>query len=122
MDFHQIFRICLPEEDLELTGFLWVSGNNYCHGKPFKYLCFSVLNFLIEPGLGVYEMSCMRLSHFYTILYISFIYEDIFTNFAEKIYGCESMSVKNFVLNLKNNMATIVRFAHHDSSKIVDMS
>ena len=28
-------------------------------------------------------------------LYISFSYEDIFTKFAEDVYGCENMSVKN---------------------------
>ena len=39
---------------------------------------------------------CMRLSHFYINLCIKFIYEDIFTKFAEAVYGCENMSVKHF--------------------------
>ena len=54
------------------------------------------------PGLGDYETpsvhACMHvrvcLSHFYINLYISFIYEDIFTKFAENVYGCENMPVK----------------------------
>ena len=32
-DFHQIFRVCLPQEDLELISFLGVSGKNCCHGN-----------------------------------------------------------------------------------------
>ena len=36
MDFHQIFRICLPQEDVELIRFLGVSGYHYCHGNTFK--------------------------------------------------------------------------------------
>ena len=35
------------------------------------------------------------------LLYIAFIYEDIFTKFAENVYGCENMCLKNFVLILK---------------------
>ena len=35
-DFHQIFRGCLPQGDLELIRFLGVSGNNCCHGNTFK--------------------------------------------------------------------------------------
>ena len=35
-DFHQIFRICLPQEDLELVRFWGVSGNNCCHGNTLK--------------------------------------------------------------------------------------
>ena len=46
----------------------------------------------------------------------SFIYEDIFTKFVENVYGSENMSVKNFVLILKNSMAAIA-----DCSKIIDM-
>ena len=41
---------------------------------------------------------------------------DIFTKFAENVYGCENMSVKNFVLILKNNMAAI-----DDCLTIIDM-
>ena len=33
--------------------------------------------------------ACVGLSHFLTKLYISFIYEDIFTKFAENVYDCE---------------------------------
>ena len=35
-DFHQIFRICLPQEDLGLIRFWGVSGNNCCHGNTFN--------------------------------------------------------------------------------------
>ena len=45
----------------------------------------------------------------------SFIYEDIFTKFAENVYGCENMPVKILLLILKNSMATIA-----DCSKIID--
>ena len=41
---------------------------------------------------------------------------DIFTKFAENVYGCENMSLKNFVLILKYNMAAIA-----ECSKIIDM-
>ena len=34
--FHQIFRICLPQDDLELIRFWGVSGNNCCHGNTFN--------------------------------------------------------------------------------------
>ena len=56
--------------------------------------------------------ACVRLSHFY----ISLIYKDLFAKFAENVYGCENMSVKNLVLILKNNMAAIA-----GSLKIIDM-
>ena len=48
-----------------------------------------------------------------TFILHSFI-EDIFTKFAENVYGFENMSVKNFVLILKDNMAAIA-----DYSKII---
>ena len=35
MNFRQIFRVCLPQEDLELIRFWGVSGNNCCHGNRF---------------------------------------------------------------------------------------
>ena len=50
--------------------------------------------------------ACVRLSHFYINLYISFIYEAIFAKFAE-IFMAVNTSVKNFVLILKDNMAAI---------------
>ena len=63
---------------------------------------------LAKATLGDYEMpslcvwvdgcACMCVSsHFKVKLYIVFIYEDIFTKFAENVYGCENMSVKKFV-------------------------
>ena len=58
--------------------------------------------------------ACVHLLHCYINLYISFIYEGIFTKFEENVYGCENLSVKNFVLILKNNMAAIA-----DSSKVI---
>ena len=48
---------------------------------------------------------------------MAFIYEDIFTKFAPHAYGSENMSVENFALILKNNMAAIA-----DCFKIIDMS
>ena len=42
-----------------------------------------------------YVHACVYLSHFYVNLYVTVIYEDIFTKFAENVYGCENMSVKN---------------------------
>ena len=107
-NFHQISRLCLPQQYLELIRFWRISW------QRFKY--FLVLNFLIEKGeplnrcyyscispdgqsWGWETMRvCVHLSHFYINLYISFIYEDIFTRFAENDYGCENMSAKNFVL------------------------
>ena len=44
---------------------------------------------------------CFYVSCFYTNLYISFIYEDIFTKVAKNVYSCENMSVKHFVIFLK---------------------
>ena len=38
--------------------------------------------------------ACVHLPHFCTNHYIAFIYGDIFTNFAENVYGYENMSVK----------------------------
>ena len=67
-------------------------------------------------GGGGGVSACVCLSHFYIKLYISSIYEDNFTKFAENIYGCENMSVKKLVLILKNNIAAIA-----DCSKIINM-
>ena len=50
------------------------------------------------PSLCVCVRAFVCLSHYYTNLYISFIYEDIFTKFAENVYSCENMTVKYFVL------------------------
>ena len=36
MDFHQIFKICLPQEDLQLIRFWGVFSGNCCHGSTFK--------------------------------------------------------------------------------------
>ena len=44
--------------------------------------------------MPVYVNAYEHLSHFYINLYIAFIYEDIFTKFAESVYGYENMSVK----------------------------
>ena len=60
-----------------------------------------------KPGVRDYETSSIRawgcacVCAFVTLLnqaYISFIYEDIFTKFAENVYGCNNMSVKNSAL------------------------
>ena len=58
---------------------------------------------------------CAFVTFLHNPLYI-FIYEDIFTKFAVKVYGCESMSVKNFVLILKHKIAPIA-----DCLKIINM-
>ena len=36
MEFHLIFRVCLPQEDIELIRFWGVSSNNCCHGTTFR--------------------------------------------------------------------------------------
>ena len=73
-----------------------------------------------RPGLGDYERLsvrvCVCVSHFYINPYILFIYEDIFTKFAEDVYDCENMSVKMLYSFKKNNLVTI-----DDCSKIIDM-
>ena len=41
--------------------------------------------------------ACVHLSHFKSsFISILFSYEDIFTKFAENVYGYEDMSVKNY--------------------------
>ena len=57
--------------------------------------------------------ACVHLSLLCINLYILFIYEDIFTKFAENVYGYENVSVKSFFLILNNKMAAIA-----DCSKI----
>ena len=49
IDFHQIFRICLPKDDLELIRFLGVSGNNCCHGNILKFFWFSMFMGVPQP-------------------------------------------------------------------------
>ena len=68
------------------------------------------------PYVFVDMHAYVALSNFYTNLHISFIYEDIVAKFAENVYGYENMSVKHFVLIVKNKMATIA-----DCSKIINM-
>ena len=51
--------------------------------------------------------ACVHMSHFKIKLYLSFIYEDILTKFAENVYGCGNMSPKKIGTRLKNNMAHI---------------
>ena len=46
-------------------------------------------------------------SHFCINLNISFIFKDIFTEFAGNVYGYKNLSVQNFSLILKNKMAAI---------------
>ena len=48
-----------------------------------------------------YMRASVHSSRFYINLYNSFIYEDIFTEFAGNIYGYENMSGQNFGLALK---------------------
>ena len=43
MGFHQIFRVYLPQEDLELLRFWGVSGKNCCHGNTFAIKIVGVL-------------------------------------------------------------------------------
>ena len=78
---------------------------------------------LAKAGVGMI-MKCLPCMHacmfafviFLINLYIAFIYENVFTKFAENVYGCKNMSVTNFVLILKNNMAAIA-----DCLKIIDI-
>ena len=60
--------------------------------------------------------ACVHLLYYHINLYISFIYDDIFAKFPENVYGCENMSVQNFVIILKNNIATIA-----ECSEIINM-
>ena len=53
------------------------------------------------PSICAYVCVCVRLSHFYINLSISFIYKDIFIKFAGKVYGYENLSVQNFGIILK---------------------
>ena len=50
---------------------------------------------------------CVHFSCFYINIYVSFIYENIFTKYAEDVYAYENMSVKIFILILKKQMAAI---------------
>ena len=55
------------------------------------------------PSVSLYISS----SCFYIKLNISFTYIDISSTFAGNVYGYENLSVQNFGLILKNNMAAI---------------
>ena len=53
---------------------------------------------------------CVHLSGFNINLYISFMYKDIFIKFAGNVYGCKNLSLQNFSLILKNQMAAIANY------------
>ena len=57
------------------------------------------------PSVFAFVRECIHpslcLSYLYINLYISFIYKDIFTEFARDVYGCKNLSVQNFGLILK---------------------
>ena len=56
----------------------------------------------------------VRLLRFYINLNISFIYKNIFTKYAENVYGYENLYVQNFGLILKIKMAAIANlFENH---------
>ena len=57
---------------------------------------------------------CAFIAFLHQSLYL--IPTDIFTRFAENVYGSKNMHVKNFVLILKNNMAAMA-----DCMKIIDL-
>ena len=63
------------------------------------------------PSVRVSVRACVRASvcsaRFCINLNISFIYEDIFTEFVGYVYGYKNMSLNNFSLILKNKMAAI---------------
>ena len=68
------------------------------------------------PCMSAYVRVCM--CAFVTFLhqfYSSFNCQYIFTKFAKNVYSCENMSVKKFVLILKNNVAAMADL------KIIDM-
>ena len=71
---------------------------------------------IMKHHLYVCVHACVRLSHFYINLHVSFIYQDIFTKFAENVYVCENMSIKKFCHHFKNNIATMA-----NCSKVIDM-
>ena len=50
---------------------------------------------------------CVSLSRFHINLNMSLIYKDIFTKYAGNVYGYKNLSVQNFGLILKNEMAAI---------------
>ena len=57
--------------------------------------------------MGASLCASVRSSCFCINLNISFIYKDIFTKFAAKVYGYENLCLKNFSLILKTKMAAI---------------
>ena len=76
-----------------------------------------------RPGSGDYEMhsvhASVHLSRVYINLYISFISEDIFTKFAEKVYGLIFKNKMADCLKLftcsksLNNEASFIKFAQN---------
>ena len=50
------------------------------------------------PSVCMCMCEYVCLSHFYIKVYISLIFENIFSRFAENVYGCENRSVKSLVL------------------------
>ena len=61
---------------------------------------------------------CVRSSCFYRNLNISFIFKDIISKFAGNVYGCENISVQNFILILKNKMAATAEWGYKDALKL----
>ena len=58
----------------------------------------------------LYVRGSIHSSGFYIDLNISFIYKNIFTKFAGNVYGYKNLSVQNFRLFLKNQMAAIANY------------
>ena len=88
---------CFKYMYFSVLYFLIVKGVLLNHVTTVAFLS-SIIH---RPGLGDYETpsmrvcvllginTCERLSHIYINIFISFIYADIFTKFAENVYGCE---------------------------------
>ena len=111
--FSPKFQDMLTERGSKADWVLEVIWKNLLPWQCFKYFlvffvekgpllnqCYYSCIFIShQPGLGDYEMPsvhvyCVQLSHFFINLYISFIYEDIFTKFEENVYGCEKVCKK----------------------------
>ena len=58
MDFHQIFRICLPQHDMEFSRFWRDSMYNLCHGNSFNiFQSFTLLGFhRSNPHLDLHQI------------------------------------------------------------------
>ena len=71
-----------------MSRFGRVSDNTCCHGNALN-----TISLILKLQRGAIKLMSPQLL--------------IFTKFAEHVYDCENMSVKNYGTHLENNMATI---------------